>query len=226
MSFYAVFHASNITIDSPIDFGRPVPHRDTFLGLYYPYWAGGFSRWYNVVYPTNEEQFRQGVAAAPYDYPLVLVNNDYYWGVGNYKAFVAIPAKSRWFFTYILTHELGHFFGLNEEYEGGGPTELEFAPGMEEPWSQNITFLKKPDYEHLKWHQFTDNHTHIPTPSWVWHLSFFKYVYGAYLGGYADSRTGHSYKPGFNCTMEAGKHFCPVCQNAIEEVIRFDVGGE
>jgi hypothetical protein len=153
MSFYGVFHASNKRLGSPGDLGTPVPEYDSFLGLYYPYWDN-FGRWYDIVYPTREDKFRQGLAAAPYDYPIVLINSTGYWGVGNYMSHTAIPAANSMYFTYLLLHEFGHFFGLNEEYEGGGRTELEFAPDIAEPWSQNITFLTDTRYDNLKWKTF------------------------------------------------------------------------
>src|SRR5690606_31138829 len=64
MSFYAVFHPSNSKLGEPKKLGLPVPEFDSFLGLYYPYW-NDFGRWYHIVYPTREDKFRQGLAAAP-----------------------------------------------------------------------------------------------------------------------------------------------------------------
>src|SRR4029078_1103016 len=146
-----------------------------------PYWDN-FGRWYNVVYPTNENKFRNHLAVAPYDYPLILINNSGYWGVGNYMSLTAIPARNSTYFTYLLLHEFGHFFGLNEEYEGGGPTELEFAPGISEPWSQNITFLRSRELASLKWNRFVKETTPLPTPRDLWRSS--NPLYGAYAGGY------------------------------------------
>jgi len=223
LSFYAVFKASNRKLGSAGDLGLPVPEFDSFLGLYYPYW-NKFGRWYNVVYPTREDKMRHGFASAAYDYAIVLVKNSGYWGVGNYMAYTAIPAENSAYFTYLLTHEFGHFFGLNEEYEGGGPTELEFAPDTQEPWSQNITFLRDTKYDNLKWKKLVDPKRKLPTPVSDWKSS--PPVYGAYRGGYADSEVtrGQSYKPGLNCTMESAKHFCDICTAAIKQVIKDGVG--
>lgn len=223
MSFYAVFNPSNKQLGVAKDLGLPVPEFDSFLGLYYPYWDN-FGRWYHIVYPTRENKFRQGLASAPYDYPIVLVNNGQYWGVGNYKSHTAIPANNSTYFTYILIHELGHFFGLNEEYEGGGRTELEFAPEMTEPWSQNITFLTVPSYSGLKWNELVSAQISIPTPYSDWHPT--PPQYGAYRGGYGDSPAyrGASHKPGLNCVMESHAAFCDICSRGIMDVIRFDLG--
>lgn len=223
MSFYGVFHASNQKLGEAKDLGMPVPEYDSFLGLYYPYWMK-FGRWYNVVYPTREDKLRSGLATAPYDYPLILVNNGEYWGVGNYMMFTAVPARSDYYFTYLLLHEIGHFFGLNEEYTGGGPTELEFAEGLQEPWSQNITFYREKGYEHLKWKKFVDSKTPIPTPRNTWHSP--PPVYGAYTGAYADSKNtaGPTYKPGLSCMMENAPHFCDICKEGIQKVVTFGLG--
>lgn len=143
----AVFAPSATKLERAQDRGNVPQKRDSFLGLDFPYW-NKFGRWYNVVYATNQNQFRTALAQVPYDYPLALVDSSSYWGVGNYKELTAIPADSS-SFNYLLLHEFGHFLGLNEEYEEKGRTELEFAPEIDEPWSQNITF--HPTRGELKW---------------------------------------------------------------------------
>lgn len=217
---YGVFTVSKEELGSASDLGFPVPERDSYLGLYYPYWLK-FGRWYNVVYPTRESKFREGIGQVPYDYPIAIIDDNNYWGIGNYNEITAVPADSN-SFRYLLLHEFGHFFGLNEEYEGGGPTELEFARGISEPWSQNITFLFNVKSTGIKWKSFVDTQTPIPTPSDIWKTN--PPLYGAYRGGYADSEPrNQSHKPGFRCTMESGDEFCSVCRNAIGEKIKRDL---
>lgn len=225
MSFYGVFHSSNRRLGPPKDLGYPIPVFDTFLGLYYPYWAK-FERWYNGMYPTDENKLREGIATAPYDYPIILTYSTGYWGVGNYMSLTAIPAAHPMNFTYLLIHEFGHYFGLNEEYEGGGRTELEFAPDINEPWSQNITFLVDKNYQALKWKKHVNPNTPLPTPYSVWEST--PPVYGAYRGGYADSLStkGKSHKPGLDCIMEASSDFCDICKHAISEVVQYSLGKE
>ncbi len=215
-AFRAVFAPSQEKLGKAKDLGMPIPEKNSFLGLFFPYW-NNFGRWYNVVYPTRESRFRAALASVPYDYALALLDDSQYWGVGNYRELTAVPANSSFYFSYLLTHELGHYFGLNEEYEGGGRTELEFAPQVDEPWSQNITFLRDP--AKLKWQTHVVHGTPIPTPSSQWKQGNF----GAYKGGYADSPpTSHSHKPGKNCTMESGRKFCPICHEAILQRVKFD----
>jgi hypothetical protein len=166
LEIVGVFVASNQALGSAKNLGLPVPERDSFLGLYFPYW-NSFGRWFHIVFPTRESKFRNGLAQIPYDYPLVIVDSDEFWGVGNYKELTAIPAEDR-SFTYLLMHEFGHFMGLNEEYEGGGRTELEFAPQIQEPWSPNITFLRSTSWKELKWNAFVSQSTPLPTPGSSW----------------------------------------------------------
>ena len=219
--YRGVFAPSRLKIGKAQDLKLPVEVRDSFLGLYFPYWRK-FGRWYHVVYPTSETKYRNALAQEPYDYPLALVDDDGYWGVGNYKELTAIPAGSTQF-SYLLLHEFGHFMGLNEEYEGGGPTELEFAPEIHEPWSQNITF----NPNNLKWKSLTEPGIGLPTSNedYLRFGGVLKNPVGAYRGGYADSLPkGKSHKPVKACMMASGGDFCKVCQDALLKVIEMDSG--
>lgn len=219
--YRAVFAPSNQKIGSAQDLGETVKVRDSYLGLYFPYWRK-FGRWYHVVYPTSETKYRNALAQEPYDYPLALVDDNAYWGVGNYKELTAIPVGNGQF-TYLLLHEFGHFMGLNEEYEGGGPTELEFAPKISEPWSQNITF----NVNDLKWKKFAEPGISIPTTrgDYIRFGGSSKNPVGAYKGGYADSEPrGKSHKPVMTCMMGSGGDFCKVCQDALLTLIQTDAG--
>ncbi len=220
LEIIAAFTPSKLALGTPRNLGTPVPERESFLGLYYPYW-NNFGRWYHVVYPTRFQKYRDALAQVPYDYPLALIDSNQYWGVGNYMELTAIPAEST-SFRYLLLHEFGHFLGLNEEYEGGGRTELEFAPGITEPWSQNITF--NPGAGELKWANHLAPETPLPTPREHWNPSQSGPL-GAYRGGYADSASGKSFKPGFSCIMETSQNFCLICQRGIlDEFISWQKG--
>jgi hypothetical protein len=222
LEFRAVFSPSKLKLGEPKELG-PIPQRDSYLGLYYPYWEK-FGRWGDVVYPTSEKKFRERIGQLPYDYPIVLIDSGEWWGIGNLNAFTAIPTNTE-ASLYLLLHEFGHFFGLNEEYEEGGPTELAFAPGIFEPWSQNNTFLRDP--AKLKWGNLLTPGIPIPTPDSVWSssLPWASRRYGAYRGGYADTPpSGASHKPGLDCVMDRGPRFCPICQHALDQRIKFDLG--
>ncbi len=224
LEFHAVFAPSRVELGAARNLGQPIPERDSFLGLYYPYWSD-LERWYHVVYPTRESRFRAGIGQVAYDYPVVLVDSAEYWGIGNYREMTAVPARN-WSFRYLVQHEFGHYLGLNEEYEGGGRTELEFAPGIEEPWSQNITFLRSKKWEDLKWNAWVGRATPLPTPSSFWYSVPSGKGFGAYRGGYGDSDSARSHKPGYACAMESDSDFCPVCLDAIERVMKFDSAGK
>jgi hypothetical protein len=218
LEIIGVFAESKLPLGQARDLGMPVPERDSFLGLYYPYW-NNFGRWYHILYPTRETRFRNALAQVPYDYPLAIVDSDLYWGVGNYKELTAIPSSNS-SFTYLLMHEFGHFLGLNEEYEGGGRTELEFAPQIAEPWSPNLTFLGSTSWADLKWKEFAAQSTPLPTPGSYWRSG----RYGAYRGGYGDSAPGRSHKPGMNCVMHRSSQFCPICLDGMRKVMSRDLG--
>ena len=222
MQFVGVFYPSEKGLDEQFSRGMPVPEYESWLGMYHPYWDD-FGRWRDVIYPSREGKLRAGLAAVAYDYPILLVDSYDYWGVGNYMAFTAIPAR-RYDFVYLLLHEIGHFFGLNEEYKGGGRTELEFAAGLREPWSQNMTYLLTTKWEDLKWNKFVDRATPIPTPGDSWRRT--PGLFGAYEGGYADSvgDYGPNYKPGMACVMERDKNFCQVCAAGIRAVVDHSTG--
>lgn len=215
MEFNAVFAPSAQPLGVAMDLGYPVPIWDSFLTLYHPYWSS-FSRWFHVMYPTDEERFRDALAQAPYDYPFILTDSSEFWGTGNYNAYTVVPANIDEF-EYLVLHEFGHYFGLNEEYSGQG-TELLFADGVSEPWSQNMTFqLAATD---IKWNSLIGDGVPIPTPGAQWP----RLGIGAYAGGYAgeDARSLIPVPDGV-CTMSSGVEFCDVCAAAMRDKLEADL---
>ena len=91
--------------------GTPVPERNSFLGLYYPYWLD-YSRWNVIVYPTRERRFRNAIGQVPYDYPIAIMDTTVYTNVGNYNELTAVA-------------------------NGTGNVQNLF---LHESWSQNMTF--------------------------------------------------------------------------------------
>ena len=211
----AVYATSNQPLGDAEDLGLPVQRRDSFLGLYHPYWAD-FSRWFHVMYPTDESHFRDALAAVPYDYPVVLIDSDEFWGTGNYNTYTAIPAGHD-AFEYLTLHEIGHFFGLNEEYSSGD-TELLFAPGAFEPWSQNLTLQSVAGA--IKWNAQIDDDVPIPTDD----SAYPTLGVGAYRGGYAGEDANSLIPvPDGVCTMSDGLAYCPVCSAAIVSKLEADL---
>ncbi len=215
MEFNAVFAPSAQPLGVATDLGFPVPVWDSFLTLYHPYWSS-FSRWFHVMYPTDEERFRDALAQAPYDYPFILTDSAEFWGTGNYNAFTVVPANID-SFEYLVLHEFGHYFGLNEEYSSSD-TELLFAQGVFEPWSQNMTF--QPAAVDIKWSALIEGGVPIPTPTAQWPRAGI----GAYIGGYAgeDSRSLIPVPDGV-CTMSSGVEFCDVCRAAMRDKLEADL---
>jgi hypothetical protein len=209
----AVWMPSNHTLG---DVGKAgvVPKQDTALGLSFPVWSG-ISGPDLIIYPTDEGKLRSAFAQVPYDYPVVVVDDTRYWGVGNYNMYTAVPAHNQ-NLKLLITHEMGHFFGLNEEYSGQD-TELAFAPGTSEPWSQNITF--KTQRSEIKWGDLMDANLAIPTPTSSWTSG--KKI-GAYRGGYPNDSRSMIPVPDGVCVMSSGPDFCAVCRRAILAKASFD----
>jgi hypothetical protein len=216
MDFWAAFEASPRPFPSAAFLGFPIPDTGTNLQLYYPYWQREFNRWANIVYPTRETHFQDHVSSIPHDYLIVLGDSAGYWGMGNFNTFTVIPAFAAGF-DYLLEHEFGHFFGLNEEYDQGG-TELLFAPKMTEPWSPNITFQSR--RELLKWAPLIAPQVPVPTPRGF----FAPLTVGLYAGGYGLPPGSRVFKPAIDCRMDAGHSFCPVCHHAISKRLARDLG--
>jgi len=216
MEFRAVWSPSSVTLGSAQNLGTPIPERNSFLGLYYPYWLD-YSRWNVIVYPTRERRFRNAIGQVPYDYPIAIMDTTVYTNVGNYNELTAV-ANGTGNVQNLLLHELGHYFGLNEEYNNGG-TELVFARGLAEPWSQNMTF--QTNAANIKWRALIKAGTPIPTPTSSWTGD----NVGAYPGGYGglDARS-HVPVPDRVCIMSSGSSYCPVCRAAIAEKVLFDLG--
>jgi len=216
MEFRAVWSASAVALGSAQNLGTPIPERDSFLGLYYPYWLD-YSRWNVIVYPTRERRFRNAIGQVPYDYPIAIMDTTVYTNVGNYNELTAV-ANGTGNVQNLLLHELGHYFGLNEEYTNGG-TELVFARGIGEPWSQNMTF--QTNAANIKWRALIKAGTPIPTPPGSWTGD----NVGAYAGGYGglDARS-HTPVPDRVCIMSSGPSYCAVCRAAIAEKVIFDLG--
>lgn len=142
---YAIFVSSN---ESGV---TDIQSKDTAFGLYRS--PAGSKR---GIMPSNtwalERAFRQAPGA---DYPIIMVNDDYYGGLGGR---FAITTRSHTSGSMVLRHELGHNFGnVGEEYDGGYVYS-----------GANFSSSSRP----LKWQHWVDGETEIYET---------KFLTGAYL---------------------------------------------
>ncbi len=153
-------------------------------------------------------------ATVPYDQVYVLVNTESYGGGGIYN-FVTICTAGNELSKQVFVHEFGHgFAGLGDEYYNSTVAYEDFYNLEVEPWEANLTTLV--DFEN-KWKSMLDKSTPVPTPR----KDKFKNTVGVYEGGgYMNKGI---FSPYIDCRMKSNeaKEFCPVCQEAIREMIRY-----
>ena len=114
------------------------------------------------ILSVEDRKWRDIAAAAPYDFAIILVNDQQYGGGGIYRLYATAAAGSD-FSSYLFVHELGHSFAaLADEYYTSDVAYEDFTPVDTEPWEPNITSLLDP--ETLKWSKLVREGTPIPTP--------------------------------------------------------------
>lgn len=158
------------------------------------------------------------LSGIPYEHLIILANTDTYGGGGIYNSYTLTTAHNP-MFKPVVVHEFGHSFGaLADEYfyEHADHTEGTYKLGYE-PWEQNITSLV--DFE-SKWKDMLDKDMEIPSEPTDKRKR--KYTVGVYEGG--GYMTKGMYRPAVICRMRDNEatQFCPVCQRAIERIIRFN----
>ena len=110
----------------------------------------------------DNRRLRDVLAAAPYEFVEILVNEEQYGGGGIYN-FQATTAVDTDFADYIFVHEFGHHFaGLADEYYTSSVAYETGAEAHSEPWEPNVTALLDP--ASLKWRDLVDSGTPLPTP--------------------------------------------------------------
>ena len=131
-------------------------HRRTPVGATYDVFG---SERYILTF--DNKALREVASQAPYEFLIILANNDTYGGGGIHNAMSTVAAGSEWA-EYIFIHELGHHFAaLADEYYTS-PVAYEPATNIVEPWEPNVTALQDP--ERLKWRGLADAGTPLPTP--------------------------------------------------------------
>ena len=153
-----------------------------------------------------------------YEHLIILANTDTYGGGGIYNSYTLTTAHNP-LFKPVVVHEFGHSFGaLGDEYFYDKPDHTENFYKLDyEPWEQNISSLV--DFE-SKWADMLDKHTKIPTEPTDKRKK--NYTVGVYEGG--GYMTKGMYRPAVVCRMRDNEatQFCPVCQRAIERIIRYN----
>ncbi len=162
------------------------------------------------------------LAGIPYEHLIILANTDTYGGGGIYNSYTLTTAHNP-MFKPVVVHEFGHSFGaLADEYFYDEPDHTENTYKLDfEPWEQNITSLV--DFG-SKWADMLGKRTPVPTEPTDKRKR--DYTVGVYEGG--GYITKGMYRPAVVCRMRDNEatQFCPVCQRAIERIIRYNTEAE
>lgn len=160
---FNVWTVEAVSAESGIDKPDKNVWKDTPLGTTYN--TFGSARY---VLTTENRAMREILAAVPYDFVIILVNDDRYGGGGIYNLYTTCYARTdkpgmEWQMEYVYVHEFGHSFGgLGDEYYSSQVSYNEFYPKGVEPWEPNLTALLDP--ARLKWRDLVEPGTALPTP--------------------------------------------------------------
>ncbi len=183
--------------------------------------GSNFMTFYSPRYLTtnNVHQMHDLISGIPCEHIIILANTTTYGGGGIYNSYTLTTAHNP-MFKPVVVHEFGHSFaGLGDEYfyEQIDHTEGTYDLSYE-PWEQNITSLV--DFK-SKWEDMLPAGYTVPTEPTDERKA--NYTVGVYEGG--GYITKGMYRPAVICRMRdnVATQFCPVCQRAIERIIRFHV---
>lgn len=175
-----------------------------------------FDTFYSERYLTTSsvKAIHNALAGIPYEHIIILANTDIYGGGGIYNSYTLTTAHHPKFKP-VVVHEFGHSFGgLADEYFYDDDVMTDTYPLDVEPWEQNITTRT---HFGSKWEDMLQKGTPIPTPEEKKN----DYKTGVYEGGGYSAKG--IYRPAFDCRMRTNEYpeFCPVCQRAIQRIIKF-----
>lgn len=109
----------------------------------------------------DNRTIRDVAATVPYDFTIILINEETYGGGGIYRLYSTVAVDNK-FSDYIFVHEFGHHFAaLADEYYTSS-VSYEMDEVIVEPWEMNITALL--DDKNIKWKDLVEDGTPIPTP--------------------------------------------------------------
>lgn len=177
-----------------------------------------FDTFYSDRYLTtlHLKELHNKLAGVPYEHIIILANTNEYGGGGIYNSYTLTTAHHK-SFKPVVVHEFGHSFGgLADEYYYDDQFGTLY-PTDTEPWEKNITTLV--DFD-SKWKSLIKEGTEIPTKPSKDPKDIFNKV-GVYEGaGYSSKGV---YRGTQECRMKINEapDFCPVCQQALRELIDF-----
>lgn len=195
------------------DSGVSVPRENKWLTTAF---SSHFDTFYSDRYLTtsNVADIHDAIAGIPYSHIIILANTDVYGGGGIFNSYTLTTTGHR-AFKPVIVHEFGHSFaGLADEYFYDSDVLDNTYDHSVEPWEANITTLV--DFS-SKWKGMLKESTPIPTDPEQGET----YPIGVFEGaGYSAKGI---YRPAVDCRMKTNKSndFCPVCQRAIEELVKF-----
>ncbi|HMM04938.1 MULTISPECIES: M64 family metallopeptidase [unclassified Dysgonomonas] len=205
-NFYAV---ETISEDS----GVSVPRESKWSRTAF---SSHFDTFYSDRYLTTShvKDIHDAIAGIPYAHIIILANTDVYGGGGIFNAYT-LTTTGHAAFKPVVVHEFGHSFaGLADEYFYDSDVLDNTYLHSVEPWEPNITTLV--DFT-VKWQDMLVSQTPVPTNV---NLAD-KYSIGVFEGaGYSAKGI---YRPAIDCRMKTNtcKDFCPVCQRAILQLVKF-----
>jgi len=153
-NFYGVFKPS---AESGVDEPKAGIFKNTVLNTTFN--SLGSERY---LLTEDNKSLRDIAANVPYDAIYIMVNSSRYGGGGIYNLFSTFTSDNQWK-DFVFLHEFGHSFaGLADEYYTSSSAYNNFYPQGVEPLEANITALLDP--QNLKWKEFVNDGTEIPTP--------------------------------------------------------------
>lgn len=181
-----------------------------------------FDTFYSDRYLTTQHLFalHDALAGIPYEHIVILANTDTYGGGGIFNAYTLTTARHAQFKP-VVVHEFGHSFaGLADEYFSDDPYDPMYFADTE-PWEKNLTTQK--DFA-SKWKDMTGRVYRVVFSDYGWEgqaTTSPKATVGLFPGG-GYQKEG-VWRGAEDCRMKTNSYpaFCPVCQRAIDEIIRF-----
>ena len=192
--------------DSDITMPGDGLYRNTALSC--SFWTFDSER-YCMTY--DNETMKTLAGQVPYDQIYILANTKKYGGGGIFNSY-CVSTTGNSYSSDVIIHEFGHgFAGLADEYAYDGTNNYNLEV---EPWEPNITTLV--NFE-SKWQDMLGKKTPGPTPV----EKKYEKTVGVYEG--AGYQLHGIYRPMIDCLMNTfyGHKFCPVCERAIERMIKY-----